>query len=100
MNDFALISAGVILRLLAGAALGVFFYGALWFTVRALPAARHPVLLTLGSFWIRTLTVVAGILLLMNGRWQYALVCLAGFMLGRLAVSRSLAKQATRPRCA
>ena len=75
-------------RLLAGVALGVFFYGALWFTVKALPGARHPVLLALGSFWARIVTVLAGVFLMMNGRWEYAAVCMAGFMMGRLAVAR------------
>ena len=37
-------------RLMAGIAIGVFFYGGLWITVRQLFTARHPVLLTLGKF--------------------------------------------------
>ena len=40
--------------LMAGIALGVFFYGGLWLTVRRLLMTRHPVLLTLGSFCVRT----------------------------------------------
>jgi F1F0 ATPase subunit 2 len=84
-------------RLLAGAALGVFFYMGLWVTIRALLTARHPTLLTLGSFWIRTLVVLASFL--MKGRWQYALTCVAGFMMGRVAVSKSLRVQAARAKC-
>ncbi len=85
MNGFSLI-----LRLLAGTALGLFFYAGLWLTVRSLPQARHPVLLTLGSFWIRTLVVLASVLLLMKGRWQYVVVCLVGFLAGRVAVWKGL----------
>ncbi|MBZ5523260.1 MAG: ATP synthase subunit I [Acidobacteriia bacterium] len=87
-------TAAILLRLLAGLALGVFFYSALWFTVRSLPAARHPVLLTLGSFWGRTLAVLASFFVLMQGRWEYAAACLAGFMAGRLVVSRMLQPKA------
>jgi F1F0 ATPase subunit 2 len=85
MNGFS-----VIVRLLAGAALGLFFYYGLWLTVRSLPRTRHPVLLTLGSFWIRTLVVIASVLLLMKGRWQYVVVCLVGFLIGRIAVWKAL----------
>ena len=89
----------ILSRLLAGAALGVFFYIGLWFTVRSLLTARHPTLLTLGSFWIRTLVVLAGFLLVMKGRWQYALTCVAGFVMGRVAVSKFLRVQAARAKC-
>ncbi len=85
MNGFS-----VIVRLLAGTALGLFFYAGLWLTVRSLPRARHPVLLALGSFWIRILVVLAGVLLLMKGRWQYLVVCLVGFLVGRIAVWKAL----------
>ena len=89
----------IFLRLLAGAALGIFFYMGLWVTVRALLTTRHPTLLTLGSFLIRTLVVLAGFLFLMKGRWQYALTCVTGFMMGRVAVSKSLRVQAARSKC-
>jgi len=83
-------TTAIVVRLVAGLALGIFFYSALWFTVRSLPTSRHPVLLTLGSFWGRTLAVLAAFLLLMQGHWEYAAACLAGFMAGRLMVSRML----------
>ena len=79
---------GLVVRGAAGVGLGFFFYGGLWATVRQLPLARHPAWLTFGSFWLRSAVVVFGFLLLMNQCWQYALVCLAGFTLGRLMVSK------------
>lgn len=87
------------IRLLAGLALGIFFYGGLWYTVRHLPGSSHPGLLTLGSFWIRTLTVLGGFLFLMEQRWDYAAVCLVGFVMGRVTVTKFLSRQAARPRC-
>jgi len=89
----------ILSRLLAGAALGIFFYAGLWVTVRALLTTRHPTLLTLGSFWIRTLVVLASFLFLMKGSWQYALICLAGFIMGRVGVSKSLRMQTARTTC-
>lgn len=76
----------------AGVALGILFYGGLWMTVCRLPYAPHPVVLTIGSFWLRTAVTVGGFLLVMNGSWQNAALCLAGFTAGRLAVSRFLPK--------
>jgi F1F0 ATPase subunit 2 len=39
------------LDFLGGLALGAFFFVSLWLSVRALPKARHPVVLALASFW-------------------------------------------------
>jgi F1F0 ATPase subunit 2 len=86
-------------RLLAGAALGIFFYTGLYFTIRVLLTTRHPIPLLLGSLGCRTLIVVASILFLTEAHWQYALTCLAGFLLGRVAVSKSLRVQAARTKC-
>ncbi|MCE5306290.1 MAG: ATP synthase subunit I [Acidobacteriales bacterium] len=76
------------LLLLAGCALGLFFYGGLWFTIRALCGSRHPVLLMLASFWGRTAVVIACFLLLMDQLWQNAALCLAGFVLARFVCAR------------
>ncbi len=76
------------LRLLAGMSLGTFFYGGLWFTVRALPRSHHPVTLVLGSFWARTALVLARFVLVAARRWLDAAVCLVGFVLVRILLSR------------
>jgi len=94
MNAIELVS-----RMLAGMALGGFFYLGLWLTVRALPVTRHPVLVTLASFWIRTLVVLAGFLYLMKGHWQYAVACVAGFVIGRVVVTIPLRVQTVRAKC-
>ena len=86
-------------RALAGAALGGFFYLGLWLTVRELSVTRHPVLLTLTSFWIRTLVVLGSFLYLMQGHWQYAAACLLGFVAGRVAVSIPIRAQTMRVKC-
>ena len=91
MNIFISISGGIVL--------GILFFGGLWFTVRALLFTRHPVLLTVSSFWIRTLIALAGFLLFMDGKWQNALACLAGFALGRVICSVFLHRPERGPRC-
>jgi len=82
-----------ILVLLGGFALGIFFYGGLWLTVRALPTSRHAVLLALASFWGRTGLVIGGLLLAMDASWQRALTCLVGFAAARILLSRWVPRQ-------
>lgn len=76
--------------LLAGFGLGIVFFGGLWMTVRRLPRSPHPGLLTVASFWGRTAIVVSGFILVMGGRWENAVVCLAGFMLARFVLTRKV----------
>ena len=76
------------LSALVGIALGLFFYGGLWFTVRRLMTTEHPVLLALGSFWIRVLAVLAAFVLLTRTGFECVAIAMAGFIFGRLAVSR------------
>jgi F1F0 ATPase subunit 2 len=79
---------GFVLLVLAGFGLGMLFYGGLWMTVRAIPKSRHPIVLTVTSFWVRTGVVIAGLLLAMDSLWQRALACLVGFILARIVLWR------------
>jgi len=78
----------ILVALLAGFGLGVVFFGGLWLTVRALPKARYPTALMLGSFWGRTALVVVGFVAAIDHRWQNALVCLLGFLTARFWSAR------------
>ena len=82
----------IILRLLGGTALGILFYTGLWLTVRQLPHSRHPIALTLASFWIRMLVLLAGLIWAMRGPWAYVLFCLVGLWIGRSAVSKMVSE--------
>ena len=77
-----------ILSVLIGAGLGLVFYGGLWYTVLRLATTEHPVLLTLGSFWIRLAVVLSAFVVLTREGVEYAVMAMAGFILGRLAVSK------------
>lgn len=70
----------LILALAAGIGLGVFYFGGLWLTVRRLPTAQHPALLSLLSFFARLGIVLSGFYLVMDGHWQRLLACLFGFL--------------------
>jgi len=68
----------------AGLGLGLFYFGGLWLTVRRLPAARRPGLLAAGSLALRTGICLFGFYLVMGGRWERLMLCLAGFVTARI----------------
>lgn len=84
----------------AGMGLGLFYFGALWLTVRQFPNHRYAVALFLASFVVRTAVVVVGFYFVMGGQWERMLACLAGFIIVRqLLVSRLRPERvADRPR--
>ncbi|MCP5198914.1 MAG: ATP synthase subunit I [Gammaproteobacteria bacterium] len=77
--------------LLAGLAAGGVFYGGLWLGVTALPRARHPVALVLGSFVLRAAVVLAVL-------WALAAVSPAALVAGcaGLLASRLVVMAVTR----
>jgi F1F0 ATPase subunit 2 len=77
-----------VLALSTGFCLGILFFGGLWMTVLAIPKSRHPVVIAVASFWVRTAVVIAGLLLAMDSLWQRALACLMGFIFARILLSR------------
>ncbi|GIW83184.1 MAG: hypothetical protein KatS3mg105_4991 [Gemmatales bacterium] len=72
----------------AGAALGLFYFGGLWWTVRRIAHAQHPAGLLLASFVLRTLIVLIGFYFVMSGHWERLLACLAGFVMTRIVLIR------------
>jgi hypothetical protein len=42
----------------------------------------------LTSFWTRNIVVICGFVLAMDGEWQRAAICLAGFVAARYAWTR------------
>jgi F1F0 ATPase subunit 2 len=81
----------LILAVLAGLALGLFYFGGLWLTIRRIASSRRPGMLMLAGFVIRLLVTLCGFYLVMNGRWERILACLVGFLAIRFAMTRVLA---------
>ena len=74
----------------AGLLLGSFYFGGLWLTVRKLPGFGNPGILILGSFVVRLLVTMCGMYLVMDGKWERLVTCLAGFLLMRIVLTRLL----------
>jgi F1F0 ATPase subunit 2 len=84
MNELAAFS----FVLMAGLLLGALFFGGLWWTVQKGLTSRHPVLWFFGSNLLRTGLAVAGFYFTSGGDWRKFVVCLIGFIIARVAVTR------------
>ncbi|QIZ72804.1 ATP synthase subunit I [Oxynema aestuarii] len=73
-----------------GFALGLFYFGSLWVTVRQLPTTQWPIQLIIGSLIGRLTIALLGFYLIIDGQWQRALLGLLGFILARFILTKSL----------
>ena len=78
----------LVLAVLAGLALGAFFFSGLWWTVNRSLVSSQPALLILGSFLLRSVVAVGGFYLVLQGGWQHLAACMVGFLLSRMLVTR------------
>ncbi len=74
--------------LLAGVALGLFFFGGLWWTVRKGSTAANPAWWFMGSFLLRTGVALGGFYAIGADDWRRLLAALVGFILARMLIIR------------
>ncbi|MHC4194571.1 MAG: N-ATPase subunit AtpR [Planctomycetota bacterium] len=77
-----------IVPFVAGSVTSLFYHGALWWTVKSLPRSRSPVLLSIGSFYLRMAITMAAFYIVMQNDWRRLAVCLAGFMAVKFIMTR------------
>lgn len=82
MNEFLQMA----LNPLAGGALGILFFGGLWWSTRRAVSARRPALWFAGSLALRMALVLSGLYLLSDGRPTPLLLALLGFVAARACV--------------
>ncbi len=78
----------MIVALLIGMVLGLFFFGMLWLTVRHVPRSRHPVAVVFFSLLGRMAVVLGVFYVLMDGGWQRPVAGLVGFVFVRQVMIR------------
>ena len=83
-------AAWLVLAAVAGLGLGVFYFGGLWLTLSRLPRSRHPALLAMGSFLLRTAGTLVAFYFVMGGRWERLVACLAGMIVVRTVLVRRI----------
>ncbi len=81
-------SLSLVFALAAGALLGAMFYGGLWWTVHRGVSSKRVALWFLGSLLLRMGVALAGFYFVAGGHWQRLLLCLLGFVMARIAVTR------------
>jgi F1F0 ATPase subunit 2 len=84
MNDFLILT----LALIAGLLLGAVFFGGLWWTIRKGLSSKHPAAWFLGSLLLRMSVTLAGFCWVGRGHWERLMICLVGFVVARLIVTR------------
>ena len=78
----------LVLALVTGVLLGAMFFGGLWWTVQKGVSSKRPALWFFGSLLLRTSIALAGFYFVSGGHWERLLVCLLGFVMARLIVTR------------
>lgn len=78
----------LILVLASGILLGAIFFGGLWWTVEKGISSKHPALWFFGSLLLRTSIILVGFYFISRGSWKRLLICLLGFVVARLIVTR------------
>ena len=86
------------LAFLAGALLGVFFFGGLWWTVQKGMTSERPALWFLGSLLLRTGLILAGFYLVSQDHWSRLVMCLLGFLIARFIVVKRLTRARRKSR--
>lgn len=94
MNELLASPAGtatvlvLMLSALAGAALGLLFFGGLWWTARRGAASSQPALWFFASLLARLSIALGGFYAVSGGHWERMLTCLLGFVVARAVVVR------------
>ena len=81
-----------------GVLLGAMFFGGLWWTVRKGVSSEQPALWFFASMLLRTSAALAVFYIIARGHWERLLVCLLGFIIARLIVTRFI-RAAEKPTC-
>lgn len=79
-------SSFLIIVFLGGFAVGLFFFGGLWYSVKRAVVSTKPLLWTFGSFFARMSVTVLVFYYLGAEDWRRFLALLVGFMAARFAV--------------
>jgi F1F0 ATPase subunit 2 len=78
----------LVLAWVGGGLLGAIFFGGLYWTIRKGASSKQPAPWFFGSLVLRISVVLAGFYFVSGGHWERLLVCLLGFVVARLVVTR------------
>ncbi len=84
MNEVLLLA----LALSVGVLLGAIFFGGLWWTVRKGVSSEQLAFWFFGSLLLRMSIALTGFYFVSGGQWGRLLLCLVGFVIARVVVTR------------
>ncbi len=84
------------LAALGGAALGIVFYGGLYYTIRFGIESKTPAVWFSGSMLLRSTLVLVGFYEISGGNGYRLIACLPGFLLARVVVTRERSAQVSK----
>jgi F1F0 ATPase subunit 2 len=79
--------------LVAGVALGLIFFGGLWWTLQRVPQVRHPGLLVAASLALRSAVVMTGLFLVFDDQLERLGAALLGVFAVRAWLRRRIGAQ-------
>ena len=79
----------ILITLILGILLGLFFFGGLWWTTKKGLLSKTPALWFLTSLFVRIGIVIIAFYYLSRGHWERALICLIGFIIARTIIMRN-----------
>jgi F1F0 ATPase subunit 2 len=80
------------IAVICGGALGAFFFGGLWWTVRNVLRSKRPAALLAVSIALRVPLTLYGFYVVSGGQWQRLVFCLCGFSIARYLIQFSTRK--------
>lgn len=81
------------LSALAGAALGVLYFGGLWLTIQRMTRSQNPGFLLLVSFLLRSVLVIGGFYLISGGRLERLAAGMLAFFVTRFFFTKYLSPE-------
>ena len=80
----------LLLAVVTGVAVGLFYFGGLWFTIKRAASSQRPHLLMLGSLVLRALIAAGVIFLVGRAHWQMLVAVMACFLITRSVLVRRI----------
>ena len=80
----------IIWTLLTGGLMGTLLFSGLWLTEKENAGTKPPAFRHIGSFLLQAAVVTGGFCAVSWGSWPKFLLCLLGFIIARLLISRYL----------
>ncbi len=91
-----MITVQMMAAFIAGMAIGLFFFGSLWWVVSRVQRTERPEYWIVVSFFVRSAIALSGFYLVSSGRFERLVACILGFLLMRFIIVRVVVRSAKK----